>query len=66
MHLLTLPEVESMHHFVALAFSSSTDSSVLLNSRLSLSSLPAKRHIMYCVGVVCMCFSKWWKACCAT
>mmetsp|Transcript_39412 Transcript_39412/g.91021 ORF Transcript_39412/g.91021 Transcript_39412/m.91021 type:complete len:230 (+) Transcript_39412:1026-1715(+) len=33
---------------------------------LSLSSLPAKRHMMYCVGVSCMCFSKWWNACWAT
>ena len=62
----TLPLTESMHHFWARAFSSSTERSSVLNSMLSRSSLPAKRHMMYCVGVSCMCFSKWWKACCAT
>merc|ERR550514_1407729 len=55
-----------MHHFFARAASSSTERSSVLNSMLSLSSFHAKRHMMYAVGVSCICFSRWWNACCAT
>ena len=46
-------------HFTERTNSSSTERSSDMNTMLSLSSLPAKRHKMYRVGVSCMCNSRW-------
>ena len=44
-----------MSSYAGYQHTSSTESSTHLNTMLFLSSLPAKRHMMYCAGVSCMC-----------
>ena len=51
----TLPIAPAMRHFTERTNSSSTERSSDMNTMHSLSSLPAKRHKMYSVGVSCMC-----------
>merc|ERR1719313_2586842 len=55
-HFRTEPDFESTHHLTARRASSSTLVSLVEFSRDSRSSLPAKRHMMYCTGVLSKCF----------
>merc|ERR1719316_2292526 len=63
--LLLLARPELVHGVKKYFFTSVTTTSAL-KSTASLSSPPAKRLRMYWTGVSVRCFSRCWKACCAT